>query len=590
MKIATILFTYNRSYHTKQVINGLKENSVLPEKLYIFQDGRKEKDTDYEWNKVNKMIHSIDWCNKEVIVSKSNKGLAASIVSGIDYAFKEYDAVIILEDDCVPAPNFIRFMTQCFEKYRDEKKIYSVSGYSWPIDLPEADSDIYFCGRTSSWGWGTWKDRWRGYKKDYMLYKRLKQTETGSLNLAMWGRDVEDALTGKVTGRNDVWGLFWVLRVIAQEGLCINPYKSLIDNIGMDGTGVHCDVTNYYAVEIERNIKEDFCLIDDIKILDEVKEAFAALFGSYTAVNKLGKEKEKIIVYGLGNLFIRNEKCINNKYYIEAFIDNIKTGYFAGKPIIKGKDIGTFYNGYSKILIMIQDINESLKVSRELVCRYGVPAERIEVGAQYNNLISEYIDRISVLEDADWKVEIGKLSFYISNIEQFYSVYEVQVNKIYNYHIRNEKKDIVFEIGTNIGEAALFFIQNRKVEKIYVYELQKENVERLNKNLEKNAIAENKYEIFQGDIKTKDFLKVLEHIEDMYPNCNYILKMDVEAQEYEIIKNICTAGMLGIFHVIMLKWHDNKIEGFMEHVKKAGFSYWCVNKSEKFKMVYSIKD
>ena len=39
MDIATIIFTYNRSSHTEKVLNSLKSNTVLPEKLFIFQDG-----------------------------------------------------------------------------------------------------------------------------------------------------------------------------------------------------------------------------------------------------------------------------------------------------------------------------------------------------------------------------------------------------------------------------------------------------------------------------------------------------------------------------------------------------------------------
>ena len=100
MKIATLLFTYNRSKHTSQVIAALKSNIIIPEKLYVFQDGLKNGEDPTEWEEVNKLIYSIDWCNKEIIISEYNKGLAESIVWGINYAFKDYEAVIVLEDDC----------------------------------------------------------------------------------------------------------------------------------------------------------------------------------------------------------------------------------------------------------------------------------------------------------------------------------------------------------------------------------------------------------------------------------------------------------------------------------------------------------
>ena len=102
MKIATILFTYNRSWHTDKVLKALCQNYVLPEKLFIFQDGIKRKEHEKEWKKVNLLINNVDFCPVEIIVSKENKGLAKSILSGIKYVFQNYDSIIVLEDDCVP--------------------------------------------------------------------------------------------------------------------------------------------------------------------------------------------------------------------------------------------------------------------------------------------------------------------------------------------------------------------------------------------------------------------------------------------------------------------------------------------------------
>ena len=74
MKIATLLFTYNRSEHTKRVVDSLKRNIVMPQKLFIFQDGLKEGEEEDEWKKVNAVIHTMDWCDHEIIVSEYNKG------------------------------------------------------------------------------------------------------------------------------------------------------------------------------------------------------------------------------------------------------------------------------------------------------------------------------------------------------------------------------------------------------------------------------------------------------------------------------------------------------------------------------------
>ena len=83
MKIATILFTYNRSEHTRRVLESLKNNTILPSKLYIFQDGIKDSTDIIEWEKVRKIIKEVDWCETQIHISEINRGVAASEISGI---------------------------------------------------------------------------------------------------------------------------------------------------------------------------------------------------------------------------------------------------------------------------------------------------------------------------------------------------------------------------------------------------------------------------------------------------------------------------------------------------------------------------
>ena len=110
MKIGTILFTYHRSEHTQKVLEALEKNDVLPWKLYIFQDGIKESTNYSEWKKVNKIIRNINWCETKIYISEENKGLAKSVIMGINQVFQECDAAIILEDDCVPCKEYMSFM------------------------------------------------------------------------------------------------------------------------------------------------------------------------------------------------------------------------------------------------------------------------------------------------------------------------------------------------------------------------------------------------------------------------------------------------------------------------------------------------
>lgn len=384
MITATLLFTYNRSSHTKQVIEALKRNTVMPQKLFIFQDGLKDDTDEIEWKRVNNLIREIDWCNKELIVSVSNKGLADSILAGINYAFKEYEAIIILEDDCVPTTNFISYMNQCLDKYADKKMVYSVNGYSWPIEVKKQQYDVYGCGRISSWGWGTWRDRWYAYEKDYEIVKRMKRDAAASRNLAMWGQDLEDTLVGNVKGTCDSWAVFWALNVISRRGICISPYQSFIKNIGMDGSGVHCGITNQFDVECVDERRKEFKLPEYIDFSREAAEAFASLHGSYTALDGYVENRRKAVVYGVGNFFLKNERQVNEEYHIEMFIDRYKKGYFAGKRIIGPNAIED--SGFERLLIMVQDEAESLRIAHDMTEKYGIPERKIEFGfMKYKN-------------------------------------------------------------------------------------------------------------------------------------------------------------------------------------------------------------
>ena len=71
MKIATILFTYNRPVHTQKVLYALSQNDVRPQKLIIFQDGMNSATDKKDWETVGEAIKNITW----FILLKKIKGL-----------------------------------------------------------------------------------------------------------------------------------------------------------------------------------------------------------------------------------------------------------------------------------------------------------------------------------------------------------------------------------------------------------------------------------------------------------------------------------------------------------------------------------
>ena len=277
MDIATLLFTYNRPCHTEKVLNALKANEIKPSKLIIFQDGLKESTNICDWEAVGEIIKQIDWCDVELHISSVNKGLAASIIKGVTDAFDRYEAVIVLEDDCVPHPKFMSYMISGLTKYVEKEQVYSVGGSAWPVEVQENGTDAYFTERINSCGWGTWKNRWAQYERDYQMLAEIKKDEDLSARFHIWGEDLESHLLGNIKGTCNSWAVFWALTVIKKKGYCLAPYQSLIENIGFDGSGVHCGIRKE-----EQNLRKwDDCRDMDLPDIVEFPDGYETNFSEY---------------------------------------------------------------------------------------------------------------------------------------------------------------------------------------------------------------------------------------------------------------------------------------------------------------------
>ncbi len=553
MDIATVLLTYNRSYHTGEVINALSQNTVLPKTLYIFQDGLRKEEHRAEWEKVNRLIREADFCPTTLYVSDTNKGVANSVISGVGHALSRHDAVIVIEDDCVPAVNFMRFMEQCLEKYREDERVWCVGGFNDPIEVERDIYDVYGCGRTSSWGWGTWKDRWRRFSFDNDILKRLKRDEKKSGALATWGNDCGQMLLSNVAGKGDIWDVYWSLLMLEAGGICVLPYESLVRNIGLDGTGTHCGASDKFRVNVSNDKKEKFLLPDSIGIRRETERAYVDLYGSYTAINTEGAEKENVIIYGMGKFFRQHEKELNERYYVKAFIDRRETGWYAGKKFIEVNEIGKYE--YEKVIIMVLNVNECFRIIQELT-RVGVGAEKIMLGQALFGIYGEVFDTISVLPDGMLSLELDGAMVKVGTKDEFDDVYEVFGNQRYNYHINNGKRDVILDVGARTKASSFYFRGRENVEKVYEYEPDVEEV---------------------GAV-----------IDKYHFHYNVVLVMGLGERAWEMMKRLSRDAMLDKAALVMLKGRHEKMEDMREILKKSGFS-WQITRDGDMDFVYAYR-
>lgn len=249
------LFVYNRPIHTKKTIKALKANKLASKSiLYIYSDCPKKEEHIKDVKEVREYIYTIKGFKQiNIVERKQNYGLAKSIIKGVTEVIDKYNKVIVLEDDLITSHMFLSFMNNMLETYEKEKKIYSITGYNYPPKLmkipKEYKYDIYFSPRAGSWGWATWKDRWDKADwevKDYEEFKKNKQLQK---EFNKGGDDMTDMLIKQMEGKLDSWAIRWCYTLFKNNSYCIYPTRSYIDNIGMDGSGVHCGESSRYVQE-----------------------------------------------------------------------------------------------------------------------------------------------------------------------------------------------------------------------------------------------------------------------------------------------------------------------------------------------------
>jgi hypothetical protein len=244
------LFVYNRPWHTRQTIEALRRNQLASDSdLIVFSDAAKDVAAISAVREVRELVESASaFKSLRIVARDSNLGLAGSIISGVTAVCVEYGQVIVLEDDLVTAPSFLTYMNQSLSTYENDEVVGSIHGYWYPVDrrVPET----FFLRGASCWGWATWSRAWQLFEPD----GRKLLAELQRRNLAD-SFDLDGAvaytqmLKNQVADKVDSWAIRWHAAMFLANRLQLWPGRSLVRNVGFDGTGTNCGESAAYNVD-----------------------------------------------------------------------------------------------------------------------------------------------------------------------------------------------------------------------------------------------------------------------------------------------------------------------------------------------------
>lgn len=235
------LFVYARPDHAEAAARRLlAADGADGRRFVVFADGPRTPDRAAAAEETRRRVRAVLGDRAEYVERDANRGLAASIEEGVGRLCAEHGRCVVVEDDLLVARSFLAYMDAALDRFADEPRAMQVSGYMYPTARFGPARGALFLPLTVSWGWGTWERAWKAYDPTAAGAERLETDR--SLRRAF---DIDGSfrysamMRAQREGRSDSWAIRFYWSVFRAGGLGLFPPRSLVGNIGFDGTGTH---------------------------------------------------------------------------------------------------------------------------------------------------------------------------------------------------------------------------------------------------------------------------------------------------------------------------------------------------------------
>jgi len=239
-----LLIIFNRPDTTRMVFKVIRD--LKPKYLFISADGpRQDIEDDYEKCKATRELISVDWdCELHTMFQDRNLGCGKGPSKAISWFFSIVKEGIIIEDDCIPHPDFFPYCRELLIRYRNNQRISFIGGTNFQNGIKRGNGSYYFSsGCQGTWGWATWKRVWDEF--DYYLTdidetsikKSIKILFINYRQREYWigiFKKVKEDRFGESCWDYQFYFINW-----DKERLAIIPNENLVCNIGFTNDATH---------------------------------------------------------------------------------------------------------------------------------------------------------------------------------------------------------------------------------------------------------------------------------------------------------------------------------------------------------------
>ncbi len=241
-----LVIAYRRPDLVSEVMRAVAE--AAPARLFLACDGPnpdRPEDVALVDETRRVMEAAIEWpCEVQRLYSATNQGCRTGVVRAIDWFFANVDAGIILEDDCVPHPDFFAFCADLLRRYAGHAEIMHISGDGGLAVPRERRPESYvLTNEVLVWGWASWRRAWSLYDRDLERWATVREKPRevddlfGSRIASRYWTPILDRLLDH--GEPDTWDYQWSFTVRERRGVAIVPTRNLITNVGYREDATH---------------------------------------------------------------------------------------------------------------------------------------------------------------------------------------------------------------------------------------------------------------------------------------------------------------------------------------------------------------
>lgn len=239
--IAYIIF--NRPRYTRQTFEAIR--AAQPKELFLIADGPRSTHPEDAalCQEVREIVSQIDWpCLVHQNFAPANLGLKGRVSSGLNWVFSKVERAIILEDDCLPHPDFFSFCDDLLERYAYDERVWVITGDNHQMGKKRGDASYFFSHYSDCWGWATWGRAWKNFQGDIPFWPEWRESLSWQ---AMQLDQVETRFWLDIFSRvyfnqiSSSWFYPWLACIWYGRGLTATANVNLVSNIGIGPDATH---------------------------------------------------------------------------------------------------------------------------------------------------------------------------------------------------------------------------------------------------------------------------------------------------------------------------------------------------------------